>query len=92
MTSDINRKYIDLQYAILENNGVKCEDLPELFFPEGTELTQRYNIEAAKNICLNCPVFEKCEEYARSAKEPYGIWAAETPEERAVSASMLRYR
>jgi hypothetical protein len=87
MTSDINRRYLDLQYAIIENNGVQCQKMPDLFFPEGPEMTIRYDIEAARLICIDCPVFELCRDYARSAKEPFGIWAAETPEERAISSS-----
>jgi WhiB family redox-sensing transcriptional regulator len=62
----------------------KCRDYPlEVFFPEarGGNLTRRE--ERAKRICVNCPVIQRCREYALSAPEAYGIWGAMTPRERA---------
>lgn len=37
----------------------------------------------AKRICHNCPVLRQCRDYALAAREPYGIWGATTPRERA---------
>ncbi|WP_369806697.1 WhiB family transcriptional regulator [Mycobacterium sp. E802] len=63
-----------------------CRDHPaEVFFPDevrGRKL--RRQEEAAKAICLQCPVLKRCREHALSAPEPYGIWGAMTARERAV--------
>lgn len=63
-----------------------CRDHPaEVFFPEevrGRPLRRRE--DAAKAICLACPVLERCRTHALSAPEPYGIWGAMTARERAI--------
>ncbi|MGV0738496.1 WhiB family transcriptional regulator [Mycobacterium syngnathidarum] len=66
-----------------------CRDHPaEVFFPEevrGRPLRSREN--AAKAICLACPVLDRCRAHALSAPEPYGIWGAMTARERAIAMS-----
>lgn len=66
-----------------------CRDHPaEVFFPEearGRPLRRRE--DAAKAICLTCPVLDRCRSHALSAPEPYGIWGAMTARERAVKLS-----
>lgn len=49
----------------------KCAGLPSLFTGEET----RRNVEAVKNICGKCPVFQECLEYALAHEIP-GIYAA----------------
>ncbi|MDR3663075.1 MAG: WhiB family transcriptional regulator [Mycobacterium sp.] len=39
--------------------------------------------ENAKRICHSCPVLHECLGHAMEADEPYGIWGATTPKERA---------
>lgn len=79
----IERKYISLQEAIIENNGVACADYPELFYPEGEDYKVRHQTARAKLICQDCPLKEQCLEYAITAKEHYGIWGGLDPSERA---------
>jgi WhiB family redox-sensing transcriptional regulator len=57
---------------------------PELFYhpPEtrGSTKTRRENL--AKKICAECPVKELCRDQARANREQYGVWGAETEDER----------
>ena len=79
----INQKYIELLYAIRKNEGVECEQLPDIFFPEdATGYMQREEIKLAKQICSDCPIKNACADYALTAEEPYGIWGGMTPVER----------
>jgi len=43
--------------------------------------------EHAKQICHRCPVLRECLGHAMEADEPYGIWGATTPKERAALRS-----
>lgn len=79
----IERKYISLQEAIMENNGVECIDYPELFYPEGKDFVVRVDTARAKIICRDCPIIEICKDYAITARETYGIWGGLDPSERA---------
>ena len=47
-----------------------------LFFnPEGERGPNRdRRDDAAKGICLGCPVLRQCREHALSINEPYGVW------------------
>ncbi|WP_308208390.1 WhiB family transcriptional regulator [Mycolicibacterium houstonense] len=69
----------------------RCRDHPsEVFFPDevrGRPLRRRE--DAAKAICRECPVLERCRTHALSAPEPYGIWGAMTARERAIELSGL---
>ncbi|MCV7111675.1 WhiB family transcriptional regulator [Mycolicibacterium setense] len=66
-----------------------CRDHPaEVFFPDevrGRQLRRRE--DAAKAICRECPVLQRCRVHALSAPEAYGIWGAMTARERAVELS-----
>jgi hypothetical protein len=84
MTSrQIERKYIELQEAIRENDGVECAQLPEAFFPEDQQDYQQRKamIKVAKEVCADCPVRLRCFDYALSAGM-VGIWGGTTAEER----------
>ena len=39
-------------------------------------------MNAAKQICLGCPVVRECLEFAVRADEPFGVWGGMTPKER----------
>jgi WhiB family redox-sensing transcriptional regulator len=88
MTSDkllLNRITLDLHEAITELEGVECEKVPELFFPEdfapNTPLRIRNEaIETARAICMRCPVIDKCLKVGLF--EEYGVWGGTTPEQR----------
>jgi WhiB family redox-sensing transcriptional regulator len=79
----IERKYISLQHAIIDNNGVECIDYPELFYPEGADYVVRNDTASAKIICRDCPIALQCADYAITAREQYGIWGGLDPAERA---------
>jgi WhiB family redox-sensing transcriptional regulator len=74
----------ELNKLIIENGGVECEQVPEIFFPEDepADGTRHQGIALAKVICGNCPVSYECLEYALIAEEPFGIWGGMTPKNR----------
>lgn len=57
---------------------------PEAFFhPEGERgSARRARDEAAKQVCLSCPVLEECRRHALTVREPYGVWGGMTEAER----------
>lgn len=60
-----------------------CRDEdPELFFPPGRGDTAYAQVEAAKRICLGCPVREPCLTYALATRQREGIWGGLTGLER----------
>lgn len=79
----IERKYIELQEAIRNNDGVQCASVPEVFFPEDEhDLEIRKSmVKVAKEVCADCPVRLRCFDYALSAGM-HGIWGGTTHEER----------
>lgn len=57
---------------------------PEMFFPEEESRRRRWAMEnAAKEICLDCPVLTECRSHALKTPELYGVWGAMTAAERA---------
>jgi len=88
MTTDklkLNRITLDLHEAITELDGVECEKVPELFFPEDFAVSNNARlreeaIETARTICFKCPVIDKCLKVGLF--EEYGIWGGTTPEQR----------
>jgi hypothetical protein len=88
MTTDkllLNRITLDLHEAITELEGVECEKVPELFFPEdfgvpGDARLKNEAIETARAICMKCPVIDKCLKVGMF--EEYGVWGGTTPEQR----------
>ncbi len=57
---------------------------PDVFFhPEGERGPARRNRdEAAKAVCLTCPVLNECRTHALKVREPYGVWGAMTEDDR----------
>ena len=45
---------------------------PDLFFAE-----QPHEVEAAKEICLGCPLRSECLSGALDRHEPYGVWGGQ---------------
>lgn len=59
-------------------------DSSVFFSPEAERGAKRQRRErAAKQLCLQCPVIERCREHALSVREPYGVWGGLTESERA---------
>ena len=79
----IERKYIELQEAIRNNDGVQCASVPEVFFPEDEHdpEVRKSMVKVAKEVCNDCPVRLRCFDYALSAGMT-GIWGGTTHEER----------
>lgn len=59
-----------------------CLDDPEIFFPEGYGLKYRKQVQAAKELCLGCPVRLLCLNWAVPQADLDGVWGAATPPER----------
>lgn len=78
----IERKYLELHEAIRAVGSVECEELPDAFFPDGSDrVTQKFTEDIAKSICQNCPVRVQCRDYALSTRVT-GIWGGMTEAER----------
>lgn len=61
------------------------------FHPEQERGAARDGREArAKAICQRCPVLVECRAHALSVQEPYGVWGAMTPHERAAELARRR--
>lgn len=58
----------------------------DLFFsPEAERGLKRERREtAAKALCADCPVIERCREHALTVREPYGVWGGLTESDRAM--------
>ena len=60
-----------------------CRDsAPDLFFPIGATGLALDQIEAAKTICLGCPVRDECLEFALETNQEAGIWGGTSEDER----------
>jgi WhiB family transcriptional regulator, redox-sensing transcriptional regulator len=57
---------------------------PDVFFhPVGERGPARRNRdEAAKAVCMACPVLQPCRQQALQVREPYGVWGGLTEQER----------
>ena len=88
MTPDIyalDRITLDLHEAIIDNGGVECEQVPDIFYPEdlstpGQSAMRIMATDTAREICLRCPVMAKCLKVGMF--EDFGIWGGATPEQR----------
>mgnify|MGYP000245033895 CR=1 FL=1 len=49
---------------------------PDMFFPNSREGTY---VENAVKFCYDCPVKDKCLDYAIDNHEAYGVWGGTTP-------------
>jgi len=60
-----------------------CRDSnAELFFPIGTTGNALDQIEAAKAVCMLCPVRSECLEFALATNQEAGVWGATSEDER----------
>lgn len=59
------------------------EDSELFFHPEGERGSRAVNREnAAKAICVRCPVLVECAAHALAVREPYGVWGGMTEHDR----------
>lgn len=60
-----------------------CRDHnPDLFFPIGTTGQAIEQIEAARAVCMACPVRVECLEFALETNQEAGIWGGTSEDER----------
>lgn len=59
--------------------GAACRDFSELFTAEGETGP---NVDTAKKICAGCPVKASCLDWSTTHREPAGVWAGLTADER----------
>jgi WhiB family transcriptional regulator, redox-sensing transcriptional regulator len=58
--------------------NARCAEVdPEIFFPE-----RGGSSKAARAVCAQCAVRDKCLEYALNNKEQFGIWGGTSERER----------
>lgn len=58
-------------------------DSAVFFHPEGERGNKRSDRERrAKKVCAQCPVLQRCRDYAVAAGEPYGVWGGLSAPER----------
>jgi WhiB family transcriptional regulator, redox-sensing transcriptional regulator len=61
----------------------RCRDEdPELFFPIGSTGPAAVQVEAAKAVCMTCPVRLDCLEWALATAQDSGVWGGLSEEER----------
>jgi WhiB family redox-sensing transcriptional regulator len=83
--SEVTKKYTKLLSAIKAQDGVICEEVPFIFFPEDSRenSVERQQMEKlAVSLCKACPVQKICLDYALAANEPYGVWGGTLADER----------
>jgi Transcription factor WhiB. len=77
-------RYFALLKAIKENDGVDCEDYPDLFFPEDIEDPEKRaaSIKLAKALCNACAIKDLCFTYAIETGQRFGVWGGTLGHER----------
>ncbi len=55
---------------------------PDLFFPVGSTGQSLDDINAAKAVCMSCPVRKECLEYALRTNQGVGVWGGTSEKER----------
>uniref|UniRef100_UPI0034E28729 WhiB family transcriptional regulator n=1 Tax=Mycobacterium sp. OAE908 TaxID=2817899 RepID=UPI0034E28729 len=71
--------------SIWWHDRARCKGMPSsVFYPpeDIVGISRRHYEDAAKRICLECPVLDPCRNHAVAAQERFGIWGATTPYDR----------
>lgn len=55
---------------------------PDLFFPTGTSAPAVLQLDAARRVCLECPVRPDCLTWALAAGMEHGVWGGMGENER----------
>jgi WhiB family redox-sensing transcriptional regulator len=80
----LTSNYMQFLAEIEKNQGVPCESIPIIFFPDDIsdpDLRQSAT-KAAKTLCKSCPLVQECLTYALESNQRHGIWGATEPHER----------
>jgi WhiB family redox-sensing transcriptional regulator len=89
----VAEKLASLEADVRWQDKSACKGMdPTIFFgPEHAESVKekKDREDAAKEVCVTCPVSKDCLEYALEAREAYGIWGGLTELER---KALLRRR
>lgn len=81
--SDIKATLNALLREIQQVGGTPCADRSEVMFPESWwGKPSNVILEAAKEVCMDCPVKLMCLETALANDEEYGVWGGLTADER----------
>lgn len=69
-----------------------CIGREDLFYSAEDESkgVRRRKEEAAKLVCVTCPVLDTCRQFAMESKELYGVWGGMTESERHALAGRKR--
>jgi len=59
------------------SGGLCAQTDPEAFHPD-----RHGSVEAAKAVCVSCPVIEQCRTYALERGERFGVWGGLSARER----------
>jgi WhiB family transcriptional regulator, redox-sensing transcriptional regulator len=75
--TDHTREEVAVQLTVFEPvplaDDLPCRSVdPELFFAESPA-----DVEAAKEVCAQCPIRDACLAGALERKEPWGVWGGE---------------
>lgn len=81
-TSPYPRFDLSLPPHLQCDSRLACLDEHDLFFPLDYGLRNKDQIEAAKALCLTCPVRDLCLAWAVPQATLDGVWGATTPPER----------
>lgn len=63
-------------------NGACVNLASDDFYPEGGQRQVRIAYDRARVLCAECPVAQRCLEYALDNEERHGMWGGATPAER----------
>lgn len=63
---------------------------PELFFPVAGAGAGLAEIARAKAVCAECPVRDRCLDYAIETEQAHGVWGGTTVDERRAIAARRR--
>lgn len=70
-------------------NQAACRGVdPELFFPEDPR--NQLDLRRARKVCVDCPVWKDCRDYAIRRDEVHGIWGGLSRPERVAEAERRR--
>jgi WhiB family redox-sensing transcriptional regulator len=79
---DLNKDWFDLMDAIDQaEDQTPCVSYPDAYYPEKGSNPDRWETMMALKLCQDCPVKQKCLEYALK-HESKGIWGGMLAQQR----------
>lgn len=67
---------------LLEHTEVPCRRAPELFFADPNDENELEDPTIAEDMCLDCPLFFQCRQFARQSGIEYGVYGGESAAKR----------